>query len=99
MSEHEMVQKGNEQAQDEGIVYLLLNEWMPSVIKIGFTKDLAERMRSLDSSTSVPAPFMCVHASRVVNPRRWERTLHAVFDTERINSKRDFLIPASCREQ
>ena len=73
-----------------GIVYVLANPAMQSCVKIGVTKDLAERMRSLDQPSSVPLPFECVYAVKVPNARAWERVLHEVFSESRINRKREF---------
>ena len=73
-----------------GIVYVLANPAMQSCVKIGVTKDLAERMRSLDQPSSVPLPFVCVYAVTVPNARAWERVLHEVFSESRINRKREF---------
>ena len=67
-----------------GIVYVLANPAMQSCMKIGVTKDLAERMRSLDQPSSVPLPFECVYAVKVANARAWERVLHEVFSESRI---------------
>ena len=73
-----------------GIVYVLANPAMQSCVKIGVTKDLPERMRSLDQPSSVPLPFECVYAVKVPNARAWERVLHEVFSESRISRKREF---------
>ena len=73
-----------------GVVYILANPAMPDFVKIGFTSNLADRMRSLDQSSSVPFGFECLHASLVSNPRTWERVLHEVFASSRVNVKREF---------
>ena len=75
---------------DIGIVYVLANPAMQSCVKIGVTKDLSERMRSLDQPSSVPLPFVCLYAAKVPNARAWERVLHEVFSESRINRKREF---------
>jgi len=51
---------------DEGIVYVLSNEAMPGLIKIGLTKrdELEARLNEL-YSTGVPLPFTCEYACRV----------------------------------
>ena len=87
----ESIGNGNELANvGTGIVYILSNPAMPDYVKIGFTADLPERMRSLDQSTSVPLPFECVSAAKVENPRRWEQTIHEVFSESRVNRRREF---------
>jgi hypothetical protein len=37
------------------VVYLLTNTSIPYLVKIGWTKNLEQRMRSLSSHSSVPA--------------------------------------------
>ena len=89
----ETMETENKQQADTdemGVCYILGHSYMPSVIKIGFTSNLADRMRSLDQSSSIPVPFECIFAAKVPNPRLWERTLHTVFDESRVNQKREF---------
>ena len=38
------------------VVYLLINPSIPDLVTIGRTKNLEQRMRSLSSHSSVPAP-------------------------------------------
>ena len=49
------------------IVYLLTNPSIPDLLKIGRTKNLEERMRSLSSHSGVPAPFECFYACKVAD--------------------------------
>jgi hypothetical protein len=77
------------------IVYILINEAMPGYIKIGITKDLEARMKSL-SSTSVPVPFECFFAKRVKDARAIESKMHAAFAKDRVDSgagREFFIIP------
>ena len=47
------------------IVYILTNEAMPDMVKIGITSTtVEERMKSLQS-TGVPLPFTCYYAAEV----------------------------------
>ena len=71
------------------IVYLLTNPSMPNIVKIGFTKNLKNRMRSLYSS-SVPVPFECYFACTVKDMNFVEKQLHDGFDDFRVNPKREF---------
>ena len=49
-------------------VYILINEAMPGIIKIGWTdKTVEERMKELDR-TATPLPFTCYYAKRVDDP-------------------------------
>jgi len=71
------------------IVYLLTNPSMPNIVKIGFTTNLKNRMRSLYSS-SVPVPFECYFACTVEDMNFVEKSLHDGFDDFRVNPKREF---------
>jgi hypothetical protein len=72
-----------------GVVYILTNEAMPGIVKVGQTSDLEERMRQLDS-TSVPLPFECFYAVTVADPDFVERQLHDAFADHRIRQRREF---------
>ncbi len=73
------------------IVYVLRNEAIPNLIKIGKTqrKDIQERMNEL-YSTGVPLPFECLWAGEVNDCRKIESILHNAFRHNRINPKREF---------
>jgi hypothetical protein len=74
----------------ENIVYVLINESMPGYIKVGLTNnDLETRIRSLDT-TSVPLPFECFYAARVIDARKVEQLLHDAFMDHRVRSNREF---------
>lgn len=74
-----------------GIVYVLSNEGMPGLLKIGMTRqdDVAQRMSEL-YTTSVPFQFNCVYACRVDDCKKVENALHTAFSTDRVNPKREF---------
>lgn len=73
------------------IVYVLTNEAMPGLIKIGLTSDSVEaRLTNLSSHTGVPLAFECYFAAEVKDGSRIERTLHQLFAEVRINPKREF---------
>lgn len=76
-----------------GIVYILRNEAMPGLLKIGRTDaETTERMASL-YSTGVPLPFECVKAVEVADgdeAHRLEAALHTAFDEQRCNPNREF---------
>jgi len=75
-----------------GIVYLLRNEAMPGLVKIGFTTtELTQRIRSLNT-TSVPFDFECIYAARVANCLQVEMLLHQVFGDKRVNPRREFFL-------
>lgn len=78
---------------DYGIVYLLTNEAMPGLVKIGKTSrlDLEKRMKEL-YTTGVPLPFECVYACKVKLSCMGdlERALHTAFAPCRVNDSREF---------
>lgn len=71
-------------------VYILTNEAMPGLVKIGRTDGpLADRMRALDSC-GVPLPFQCYFAARVENSVFVEAKLHEAFGDFRLRPRREF---------
>lgn len=73
------------------IVYVLTNEAMPGIVKIGLTTDSVEsRLSSLNSHSGEPLPFECFFAAEVDSCTRIERILHQLFSDARINPKREF---------
>lgn len=74
----------------EGIVYVLTNESMPGLVKIGYTtQEIDDRLSNL-YSTGVPLPFKCEYACHTDNIEELEKALHAAFSPQRINPKREF---------
>lgn len=72
------------------IVYILTNEAMPGLVKIGFTKDdLAGRIKGL-YNTSVPLPFELYYACEVKDCQRVENLLHDAFSDHRVSKSREF---------
>ena len=71
-------------------VYILTNEAMPGIIKIGWTDNTVEqRMKELDK-TATPLPFTCYFAKRVKDPTFVESKMHQAFDEFRIRDNREF---------
>lgn len=72
------------------IVYILTNEAMPGLVKIGTTDTTIEqRMQDL-YKTGVPVPFKCFHASIVKNSQDVEGRIHRAFEKYRVNKNREF---------
>ena len=74
------------------IVYVLTNEAMPGLVKIGRTNDLDGRMREL-YKTGVPLPYECHYAVAVDDTAAaatLEKKLHNLFAENRINKNREF---------
>lgn len=73
------------------IVYVLTNEAMPGIVKIGLTTDsVVSRLSDLNSHSGVPLPFECYFAAEVDSCSRIERILHQLFSEHRINPRREF---------
>lgn len=47
------------------IIYVLTNEAMPGLVKIGFTESLEDRIKYLSAHSGVPLPFECYYAAEV----------------------------------
>ena len=72
------------------IVYIITNETMPGLVKIGMTNsDLAGRIRSL-YQTGVPLPFELFYACEVSNAATVESKLHDAFGDHRVSKAREF---------
>jgi T5orf172 domain-containing protein len=72
------------------VVYVLINQAMPGIVKVGLTNGSVEqRMKSLDT-TGVPLPFECFAAWEVQNAARAESALHVAFGDHRIRERREF---------
>ena len=74
----------------KGIVYVMTNEGMPELVKVGKTKDLKSRRQVL-YTTGVPFPFVVHHAVEVADADKVERLVLEAFDDHRVNKKREFL--------
>ncbi len=74
-----------------GFVYILYNESMPSLYKIGFTtKAPLERCHELSNKTSVPTPYKIWCYGELGNPSDLERQLHDAGERFRVNESREF---------
>lgn len=74
-----------------GFVYVLGNDCMPGIFKIGMTeKAPQERLEQLSSATAVPEPFWMAFFAQVRNAPKVEREMHETFWKERVNNSREF---------
>jgi|TARA_B100001964_G_C13935445_1_gene466486 hypothetical protein len=73
------------------IVYILINESMPDLIKVGITDDLERRMKELDK-TGIPLPFECFYAVEIDESLapKIEKKIHEGFDDKRVRQNREF---------
>ncbi len=78
-----------------GIFYILTNDAMPGLVKIGKTQmdDVQKRMKQLYLGvTSVPLPFQCLFAAEVEDCGKLESLAHRVFKAARLNPRREFFM-------
>lgn len=74
-----------------GEVYILENESMPNIVKIGYTELCSEdRANELSKATGVPLPFTVEESFLVENPKRLEKLIHLHLKKYRLNNKREF---------
>lgn len=82
------------------IVYILTNETMPGLIKIGLTTGdaggilksediVVQRMKAL-YTTGVALPFECFYAAEVSDATAVEKAIHTAFGDHRISPNREF---------
>jgi hypothetical protein len=79
--------------EDVGYLYILSNQAMPGIYKIGVTSrdDLSKRIDELYvGQTSVPLPFDVEFACKVKDYKQVEKIIHNTFLDYRINSSREF---------
>ena len=75
-----------------GCVYILKNEAMPGLIKIGYTTRTAETRADelYEGITGVPMPFEVAHEYPCDEPEKLEREIHRKLTPHRINQYREF---------
>lgn len=72
------------------IVYVLTNEAMEGLVKIGrTTTGVEQRIKELDN-TSLPLPFQCFYAGEVENSSLVENKIHKIFIDKRVRTNREF---------
>ncbi len=74
-----------------GFVYILTNEYMPDVVKIGCTERSPHaRSEELSRSSGVPAPFRVLCYAEVTDFQGFERKVHEWLGHHRVNENREF---------
>lgn len=72
------------------IIYVLTNEAMDGLVKIGRTSlNIEQFIKELDND-STPLPFQCFYAGEVRNSVYVEKHLHNFFSDKRVRDNRDF---------
>ena len=82
-----------------GIIYVLTNDAMPGMVKIGRTsgEGVERRVAELSRATGVPLPFKVAVARTVHDAHKVERALHIAFGPDRVNPSREFFSIAEHR--
>lgn len=74
-----------------GFVYMLANEHMPDLFKVGFTeRSPHQRAAELSSGSGVPSPFSVMCFIEVENPQEVERKFHQWLNDYRVSPSREF---------
>lgn len=74
-----------------GFIYVLGNDAMPGILKIGRTSRApAERARELSVSSGVPLPFEVLMAARFEDEVAAERECHQAMASVRVSRAREF---------
>lgn len=74
-----------------GWVYVLSNEAMPGIYKIGMTTTSPEvRAREVSQGTGVPMPYVVEHAFHSQSPKEDESSIHDILSEYRLNPNREF---------
>ena len=74
-----------------GYVYVLSNQQMPGLVKIGFTtKDVKVRVAELSSATGVPAAFEIEYYCLTKNPEDVELQVHRHLSKHRLPNREFF---------
>lgn len=83
---------------NQGFIYILINEAMPGIVKVGRTKgEPTNRANQLSSATGVPEKFSIFREYAVVDCNEAESFAHRILERVfgRPNSKREFFLGAS----
>lgn len=73
-----------------GYVYLLGNEANPFILKVGFSKNMTDRLYDLSRPTGVFSSFYIIRKVFVPDMKKFEDRLHAQFAPWRVSKKEGF---------
>lgn len=74
--------------KNEDFVYVFYSRSLPHVVKIGYSGDCLERLKSIN--TGLPFPFRVMKKWKVPNAHRLEKEIHRQLGFCRVNSNREF---------
>jgi len=81
----------NRDGEGDSWLYIMSNETMPNLLKIGFTnKTPDKRAKQLSRSTGVPLEFKVEYAFKCFNSQQLESEIHRYLLSSRINTNREF---------
>lgn len=74
-----------------GFVYVLGNEALPDMYKVGFTSGSPSlRCAALSAASGVPMPFELICYAEFANARAKEAEIHSALSTWRVSQNREF---------
>jgi hypothetical protein len=73
-----------------GFIYVLTNESMPNLVKVGLTSHLPEDRAKQLFSTAIPSPFIVAFRQITSHPRAVEKKAHELLSEFRVNKNREF---------
>ncbi|MBY5961921.1 GIY-YIG nuclease family protein [Marinobacter nauticus] len=74
-----------------GWVYILSNDFMPGLLKIGYTCSLPElRCKELSRATGVPSDFFIEDGLYCFKAQKVEAKVHKILSEHRVNPSREF---------
>ena len=80
-----------EPGADKQYVYILTNDTMPGLVKIGYTKnDPSKRAQQINAATGVAMDFNVEWAYPCYNGFELEQEVHTYLDSFRLNKNREF---------
>jgi hypothetical protein len=83
-------QKVDGNSEGSEYIYILRNESMPGLFKIGYTYNDPTQRASQLFKTGVPTEFEIVHVFKCFNGMRIERAIHEKLKSFRVNKNREF---------
>ena len=73
----------------EGYIYVLSNEYLVGLLKIGYTeKPIEETVQELSSSASIPTPFKCAYWAKATDVKHNGQRIHQQLSNKHLG--RDF---------
>jgi hypothetical protein len=75
----------------DGWIYVLINEAMPELVKVGCTsKNPVIRAKQLSGETGVPTSFLVIYAAWVSNYEQSEKNIHDALKSDGLHHNKEF---------